>query len=64
MSPVPPPAGDAVFDIEAKSAGSATQAQCKLMVQTLFADRFKMAIHRETKEFPVYALVVAKTARE
>src|SRR5580658_2141867 len=32
----------------------------RLMVQTLLADRFKLVIHRETKEMPVYALVVAK----
>jgi uncharacterized protein (TIGR03435 family) len=32
----------------------------RLMLQTLLADRFKLVIHRETKEMPVYALVVAK----
>jgi uncharacterized protein (TIGR03435 family) len=30
------------------------------MVQALLADRFKLVIHREVKELPVYALVVAK----
>ena len=30
------------------------------MLQTLFADRFKLAIHREMKDYPVYALVVGK----
>ena len=30
------------------------------MLQTLLADRFKLKIRRETKEMPVYALVVAK----
>jgi uncharacterized protein (TIGR03435 family) len=30
------------------------------MTQALLADRFKLSIHRETKELPVYALVVAK----
>ena len=30
------------------------------MLQTLLADRFKLAIHRETKEMPVYALVAGK----
>jgi bla regulator protein blaR1 len=29
------------------------------MVQTLLADHFKLMLHRETKELPVYALVVA-----
>jgi uncharacterized protein (TIGR03435 family) len=32
----------------------------KSMLRTLLADRFKLAIHRETKDIPVYALVVAK----
>jgi uncharacterized protein (TIGR03435 family) len=30
------------------------------MLQALLADRFKLKIHRETKETPVYALVVGK----
>jgi uncharacterized protein (TIGR03435 family) len=30
------------------------------MMQTLLADRFKLALHRETKELPMYALVVEK----
>jgi uncharacterized protein (TIGR03435 family) len=62
LSPVPPPAGagDAVFDIEARAAGPVSQDKCRRMVQALFVDRFKMSIHREMKEFSVYALVVAK----
>jgi uncharacterized protein (TIGR03435 family) len=31
------------------------------MVQALLADRLKLVIHREAKEFPVYALTIAKT---
>jgi bla regulator protein blaR1 len=30
------------------------------MLQELLAERFKLAIHRETKELPIYSLVVAK----
>ena len=30
------------------------------MLQALLAERFKLVIHREMKEMPVYALVVAK----
>ena len=48
------------FDIVATAAGGAGDEQLKLMLQTLLADRFKLTMHRETKEMPVYALVVAK----
>jgi uncharacterized protein (TIGR03435 family) len=32
----------------------------RLMLQTLLADRFRLAVHRETKEVPMYALAVAR----
>lgn len=48
------------YDIAAKSGGQASDAQIQRMVQTLLADRFKLALHRETRELPVYALVVAR----
>ena len=48
------------YDIDAKAAGPVTEAQCRLMVQALLADRFKLAVHRETRTLPVAALVVAK----
>lgn len=32
----------------------------RAMLQNLLADRFKVGIHQETKEAPVYALTVAK----
>jgi uncharacterized protein (TIGR03435 family) len=34
--------------------------QADLMMQALLADRFKLAVHRETREQPVYDLVVAR----
>ncbi|MBZ5601510.1 MAG: TIGR03435 family protein [Acidobacteriia bacterium] len=48
------------FDIEAKSARSLSGPQMRLMLQSLLADRFKLTLHRETREQPVYDLVVAK----
>lgn len=36
------------------------QEQTRLRLQTLLAGRFQLKIHHETKELPVYALVVAK----
>jgi uncharacterized protein (TIGR03435 family) len=48
------------FDIEAKADGNVDQKQVWLMVQTLLADRFKLAVHRETRQLPVYAIVAAR----
>jgi uncharacterized protein (TIGR03435 family) len=57
------------FDIEAKAPDGALPAsdtsevrdqKMRLMLQSLLADRFKLTIRRETKELPVYSLVVAK----
>lgn len=48
------------YDIVAKTEEDAGNDRVWLMVQGLLADRFKLAFHRETKELPVYALVVAK----
>ncbi len=48
------------FDIEAKADGEASTAQMLLMLQSLLADRFKLAVHRETREQPVYSLTAAK----
>lgn len=59
------------FDIEAKVDDATVNQMAKLgreqrnllkqqMVQQILADRFKLAIHWETKDLPVYALVIAK----
>jgi len=45
------------FDIEARADGNPTKDQYRLMMQSLLADRFKLAVHFETREVPVYALV-------
>src|SRR5262249_45588328 len=36
------------------------EAKTKLMLRSLLADRFKLAIHSEMKEMPVYAVVLAR----
>ena len=48
------------FDIVAKIPKGATKEQFQLMLQNLLAERFKLTLHHETKELPVYALVVGK----
>jgi uncharacterized protein (TIGR03435 family) len=52
---------DAIYDIEARAAGPVSEGECRLMVQALFADRFKMVVRRSTGEIPAYALTVAKS---
>jgi uncharacterized protein (TIGR03435 family) len=37
--------------------GQPSMRQLKALVQTLLADRFKLAFHRDTRELPVYAIV-------
>ena len=46
------------FDIIAKAAQAAPRAQLMLMLQSLLAERFHLAVHFETREVPVYSLVV------
>lgn len=47
------------FAIEATMPGDTTVAQSRQMVQTLLAERFKLAVHWETRQLPVYALRTA-----
>jgi uncharacterized protein (TIGR03435 family) len=48
------------FDIDAKAPGPADDHELMAMLQQLLAERFKLAIHRETRPLPGYALVVGK----
>jgi uncharacterized protein (TIGR03435 family) len=51
---------DSAYDIEGKPAAPVSNEQCRLMVQSLFTDRFKLATHREMKEVSVYLLVAGR----
>jgi len=47
------------YDIVAKPSADA-RANARLRLQALLTDRFKLKFHREMKELPVFALIVAK----
>jgi bla regulator protein BlaR1 len=52
------------FDIQARAPESnPTKDQMRMMVQSLLADRFKLAVHFETQTVPVFALVLAKPGK-
>jgi uncharacterized protein (TIGR03435 family) len=48
------------YNIEAKPAANTDQKQMWLMLQALLAERFKLEVHRETRELPVYDLTATK----
>jgi uncharacterized protein (TIGR03435 family) len=49
------------YEIAAKIPGGATLPQVALMWRSLLAERFGLAAHHETKELPLFALVVGKS---
>ncbi len=52
------------FDIQAKAAeANPTKDQMRLMMQALLADRFKLAVHFETQETAVLALVLVRPGK-
>lgn len=48
------------FDITAKVPSGATKDEGRVMIQNMLAQRFKLVLHRTTKEGSIYSLVVAK----
>jgi hypothetical protein len=51
------------FEIHARGAADSTKDQMRLMMQSLLADRFKLAIHFETQQVPVLALTLVKPGK-
>lgn len=51
------------YDIEARAPGAATKDQMRLMMRSLLAERFKLKVHWETREAPVFALVEDKPGK-
>ena len=52
--------GSDLYSIMAKPESPAKPDQLMPMLQSLLAERFQLVIRRDTKEMPVYALMVAK----
>jgi bla regulator protein blaR1 len=48
------------FDIVTTAAGNPSRKQTLLMLRTLIAERFRVTLHYDTKELPVYSLGIAK----
>jgi uncharacterized protein (TIGR03435 family) len=49
------------FDIAAKAEDAASPADLGAMLQALLADRFKLAVHRETRQLPIFELLLARS---
>jgi uncharacterized protein (TIGR03435 family) len=51
-----------LYDVDAKAEGDAglSYEQMQPLIQQLLKERFHLAVHRETKDVPGYALVLAK----
>ncbi len=51
------------FVIRAQFTGNPTKDQIRLMMQSLLADRFKLAVHFENRDVPVFALVLDRQGK-
>ncbi len=51
------------FDMNARAAGDVSPNDMRRMLRSLLADRFKLVVHTETRERPIYVLSTARTDR-
>lgn len=51
------------WDIIASAGGEPSREQMLVMLKQLLVDRFGLAVHTETREAPIYALVLARRDR-
>jgi uncharacterized protein (TIGR03435 family) len=51
------------YDVDARAAEEVPESQVPVLLQRMLQERFKVAVHREMKEVPVYALVPARSDR-
>ncbi|HXA52642.1 MAG TPA: TIGR03435 family protein [Candidatus Acidoferrum sp.] len=52
--------GPNLYEIDATMPANTSKAQFQLMMQSLLTERFHLEVHRETRSFPGYELVVAR----
>jgi uncharacterized protein (TIGR03435 family) len=52
------------FDVNARAGGEPSPAEIRRMLRPLLADRFKLVVHTEAREMPVYVLTAARTDRK
>jgi uncharacterized protein (TIGR03435 family) len=55
---------DARFDVLGKSSNPAKEPELRQMLQRLLAERFKLALHRQTKEMQALVLTVGKNGHK
>jgi uncharacterized protein (TIGR03435 family) len=48
------------YDVVANAGHAVSRAETRQMLQSLLTDRFKLSLRRETRQVPVYALVVGE----
>jgi len=48
------------YEVSTKAESTPKPGEMPLMLQAMLADRFQLTLRRETKELPIYALVLAK----
>jgi uncharacterized protein (TIGR03435 family) len=51
------------FDIQARAEGNPGKNEMRLMMRSLLADRFKLAVHHETRQVPLFAIVLVKPGK-
>ena len=51
------------FDVDARIGGGGTIDIARAMTRTLLAERFRLAAHTETRQMPIYDLVMARSDR-
>jgi len=49
------------YEIEMKTAAAATRTEMRALLQTVLAERFKLGLHREARQIPIYALTAGNS---